>query len=89
MQQDGDARRQRRCALVVQGQGLAGLDLAARVAHHLAVDADQPLGDQPLGLAARADAGLAQPLVDADGFGAVIGAGEGHGLTESPMRPAV
>ncbi len=81
MQQDGDARRQGGLARVVQGQGLARLDLAARVAHNLAVDADQPLGDQALGLAARADAALTQPLVDADGLWAVIGAGEGHGLT--------
>jgi hypothetical protein len=61
----------------------ARFDLAARVAHHLAVDADQTLGDQPLGFAARADAGLAQPFVDADGFCAVIGADEGHGLNDS------
>ena len=41
---------------VRQHQGLAGLDLAAGVLDHFAVDEDQALFDQALGLAARTDA---------------------------------
>ena len=43
---------QNRLSVVVQDQGLAGLDLAARVIDALAVDEDQALADQGLRLAA-------------------------------------
>ena len=65
--------------LVGQDQGLAGQDLAAGIGDDLAVDADQPFGDQGLGLAPRADPALGQPLVDPLGLGLFIASGEGHG----------
>ncbi|MNH43730.1 hypothetical protein D3C79_1057100 [compost metagenome] len=66
MDQDGDARGQGGFAPVVQGQGLARLDLAAGVGDAFTVDRDHAGGDQGFGLAARAYPGLAQPFIDAD-----------------------
>ncbi len=77
--QDRHGVGQRRLGLVRQGQSLAGLDLTPDVLHDLVVDADQTLTDQRLGLAARADAALRQPFVDALRFGFVVTTGPGHG----------
>ncbi len=72
-----------------QDQGLARQDLAAGVRHRLAVDRHQALGDQGLGLAPRAHAGLREPLVHALGFALVVAPGESHGLATKRNAPGV
>jgi hypothetical protein len=83
--------------LLQQGQRLAGFDLLAGDGS-LAIDLDQAFQDQRVCLAARADAFLGQPFIDAQRLSAFISFGPGHDVWVScrfcrlsyrpPSRPA-
>jgi hypothetical protein len=64
---DGDLAVELCTGAIIQRERLAGFDLAADIGDALAIDDDGTFGDQRFGFAARADAGLRQPLVDALG----------------------
>lgn len=74
------SRLELRSAALIERQGLARQDLAAGVGEAFAIDAHAALGDQGVGLAARTDTALCQPLVDAHRLVAVIGLAQRHGL---------